>query len=478
MVCKLCKIPHDMAMTNLLSADHLAELAGVPGRSLPPAQGISFHSGHVKKGDIFFALPGEHGHGIAFADEALAAGAAFIVSDKSHPKGLLVPDPAGLLLTLGGEARTRFKGAVVGITGSAGKTSTKAMAAAALDAYSSPGNFNTPLALAQALVETVLAQERESEAAKEALVLELGVDRRGDMDGLASLVKPSHGVLTLIAPSHLSGLGSVDEVAFEKGKLIRSAPVALVNESCQGYFADLLESRPFERFEGDDPVGAQHAAPLHNAPLQDTNRQKHLFLYGLESEEADFSGRVLEESATSQRLEVLGRQFALPYPGKTMAANAVAAMALASMLGADLDEAAKRIQNVRLEPRRLEVKRLSDFTLIDDSYNSNPASLSAALQVLSRFPRPHTAILGDMLELGERSVELHREAGERTRGLDRLITVGEMARHFAPGNDEHFETVEALLEGLKGLSFTGAVLVKASRGIKLERVVERLEARP
>ncbi|MDQ3459415.1 MAG: UDP-N-acetylmuramoyl-tripeptide--D-alanyl-D-alanine ligase [Deinococcota bacterium] len=429
----------------LLEPARLAALAGVGSQQgvqegvWPPGSGVSFHSGRVQPGDVFFALPGQAAHGIAFAGAALAAGAAFMVSDRPHPRGLLVPDPAGLLLRLGREARACLTGPVVGITGSAGKTSTKAMVAAALGAPSSPGNFNTPLALAQVLVGAALRGRSE-----EALVLELGIDHSGEMDALLTLVKPTHALLTLIGASHLSGLGSVAEVAREKGKLLRAAPVRLAHASTRRQLKGVTEVR----------------------------------FYGLDDEagDLDFSGRILAATAERQELEVFGRRVALPYPGRPMAANAVAAMSLARLLERDLDAAAARLAVLRLEPGRLEVRHCQGFTLIDDAYNSNPASARAALEVLAAFPRPHSAILGDMLELGARSAGLHRALGAATRGLDRLYTVGAAAHGIGAGREHarHFSTVESLIEALARETLTGTVLVKASRGMRLERVVREL----
>ena len=127
--------------------------------TLPNASGVSFHSARVRPGDAFFALPGAAGHGLGYADQALAAGAAFIVSDRPHSRGLQVDNPAQVLTDLGKHARVQLHGAVIGVTGSAGKTSTKAMLSQALEAAASPGNFNTPLALAQVLVDNLVAGE-------------------------------------------------------------------------------------------------------------------------------------------------------------------------------------------------------------------------------------------------------------------------------------------------------------------------------
>jgi UDP-N-acetylmuramoyl-tripeptide--D-alanyl-D-alanine ligase len=414
--------------------------------NLPPARGVSFHSARVRPGDAFFALPGAAMHGIAFADAALQAGAAFIVTDRPHPKGILVPDPAETLLELGRYAREQLSGPVIGISGSAGKSSTKAMLAAALDAPASPGNFNTPYALASTLVDTWLSGRTRS---SDRLVLELGIDTVGEMATLVSLTRPTHAVLTLIAASHLSGLGDLGTVAREKTVLLDAA---------------------------EHPFASTETIP-HLTPTQRARSRT----YGLEGDRypSDVAGRVVSNHGARQELEILGQHLTLPYPGTVMARNAVAALTLASHFGLDLEEAAKRLEKVRLEPGRLEIHTLPSFTLIDDTYNSNPASAEAALSVLRTCPGPHTAILGDMLELGTEAAAFHFELGLKTVGLDAVIAVGPEAREIARANPQaqHFETLNEALEDLSSRALSGTVLVKASRGMKLETLVRALRQR-
>lgn len=410
--------------------------------SLPPARGVSFHSKRVRPGDIFFALPGDRDHGIHFAADALAAGAAFIVSDQPHPQGIQVENPAGVLLELGKLARAQLRGPVIGITGSAGKTSTKAMAAVALAATASPGNFNTPLALARVLVDACL------EGGEDPLVLELGIDEVGDMAALLELTHPTHGVLTLIAESHTQYLGDLATVAREKSQLLEAAQVALVSSQAAPYLAPELRAKSM--------------------------------VYGLEGEAGvSFSGRVKASSLDVQVLEVAGQTLRLPYPGAAMARNAVAALALAQLLDLNLEDAARRLEGVRLEPGRLQFHRFGSFTLIDDSYNSNPASAHAALAVLRACLEPHAAVLGDMLELGAQSGTLHEQLGMATRGLAHVLAIGEEAEAMKRGNPDirAFASLEAASSALEDLPLTGTLLVKASRGMAFERVVAQLSGR-
>lgn len=421
----------------MLEASALAAKGGGHAKAgLPAASGVSFHSGRVRPGDAFFALPGSAGHGVAFADAALEAGAAFVVSDHPHPRGVTVPKPAELLLQLGREARRELTGPVIGVTGSAGKTSTKALLASALAADASPGNFNTPLALAQVLVAQALGAQRSNR-----LILELGIDHPGEMDVLLGLAHPTHAVVTLIAPSHLEGLGSVEGVAAEKFKLVDAAPQAFVSAQAAGY-------------------------------LTSAQREK-VTTYGLGA--GDVQGRLLEVSPTGQKLTALGVTLDLPFVGAALAENALAALAVADSLSDDLSVSAARLAHATLEPGRLQVHRLGPLTLLDDAYNSNPASARAALEALRHFPEPHTAVLGDMLELGPDAARYHRELGEQTVGLASVIAIGPEMRALAEANPAaHYVPAFDLPALTPLLPERGTLLVKGSRGMRLERLIEAL----
>ncbi|ADI14721.1 UDP-N-acetylmuramoyl-tripeptide--D-alanyl-D-alanine ligase [Truepera radiovictrix] len=436
-----------------LPATLLAELSGVPAteaRALPSARGVAFHSARVRPGDAFFALPGASSHGLRYADAALQAGAAFIVSDRPHPRGLTVPDPARLLLQLGRVARAALQGPVIGVTGSAGKTSTRALLAAALGAHATRGNFNTPLALAQTLVEAWL---EDRTGAHDRLVLELGIDHTGEMDELVELTRPTLGVVTLIAPAHLDGLGSVEGVAREKFKLLTGVRHAWV--SAQAY--------PF-------------LTPAQRAALQG-----RLTVYGLDGRETPTGGEAkrvtghFASAAGGGALHALGLRVPLALPSPALAENALCALAVAAHLGVDPAAAAARLQGAVLEPGRLQRHQLGALTLLDDAYNSNPASVRAALTALAALPRPHTAVLGDMLELGAASAELHRALAEDTAALDAVVAVGPAMRALAEA-DPRAVYLEAFdLEALLALvPERGTLLVKGSRGVRLERLTEAL----
>jgi len=440
---------------NAVDVTLLRELGPVsePGAVLPAGTGVAFHSGRVRPGDVFFALPGEHGHGIAYADEALARGAAFIVSDLPHERGVVVDSPGERLLELGRRARRGLRGNVVGITGSAGKTTTKSLLAAALESPSSEGNLNTPWALAATLLEAALAESAHGHG--EPLVLELGIDQLGEMAHLIDLTRPDHAILTAIGPSHLVGLGTVETVALEKGALLTAAPGHRL-ASLQAYrelppaLRDAVH--PYAVLDADEPSPtAPNLVPA----------------------------RRLSATAEGQELVYRGLRVALPWPGKAFADNALAALTMAERLGADVEQAALRIGRATLEPSRLQRRIHGRLTIIDDTYNSNPASASLALEVLRSSPPPRAAVLGDMLELGEASAAHHHALGAATRDLDVVLAVGPEAAAIATANPNarHAPGPDDAEPLLAALPSHGTVLFKASRGVRLERLLASYEAR-
>ncbi len=400
------------------------------------AKGVSFHSAKVKPGDAFFALPGENMHGIRFADSAIDAGAAFVVSDKEHTKGILVNDPIKLLLDLGAWARAQISGNLIAVTGSAGKTSTKTMISTALNIPKSPGNFNTPLALAQTLIENVIDGHSHKD-----IVLELGIDHPGEMDELVNLAKPDYAVLTLIAASHLLGLKDLKTVANEKLKLLKAAKFSLVSSDAIAFVADNTKVKS----------------------------------YGL-NENNDYFGKVLEQSVEGQLLDYKGNKVRLPVLSESMAKAAVAALALAEMLSYKLKTAIENLESLELEPGRLQIKKQPGFIILDDSYNSSPAAARQALDVLRSLPKPHIAVLGDMLELGEKEIEYHQILGKQSQGI-KLVTIGALAKYIAKENpnSKHFMDIEQAKDYLLKLKKEGTILIKASRGMRFERITEILE---
>ena len=417
------------------SLEELERLRPLPG---PVVTGAKYDSRRVTPGDVFFALPGKNTHGIHFADEALAKGATFIVTDQQHPKGVVVSDPATYLLKLGKQSRYARTGAVIGVTGSVGKTTTKDLLATAISAYASPGNRNTPLAHATELI-SIEAKHKPSKP----IVLELGIDHVGEMNDLVDLAQPTHGIITAIATTHLDGLTNLATIAAEKSLLLKATNNA---------FADVEAAKHLPSYI-----------------------QKRTTTYGLEGEGANFEQSFCMDPAGHPVLQ-LDASYHLPGIGYAFARNATGALVIAQALNIDITEAAERMQYAKLSPSRLQVIKSDTLTVIDDSYNSSPASLVAALEVLIASDKPTTAILGDMLELGTSADDIHYSFSKTAMTIDRLVTVGEKAALIAPNHPDAIrvlETTEAIA-ALTKMDLQGTVLVKASRGMHFELIVAAL----
>jgi UDP-N-acetylmuramoyl-tripeptide--D-alanyl-D-alanine ligase len=439
----------DLPTLTAILGDLVASVPDLPRDTV--ATGLAVHTDHLRPGVAFVALAGARGHGIDHAHAALAAGAPFLLSDRPHPRAVVVRDAHEALARLGRHARSTRRGAVVGVTGSVGKTTTKTLLGAALEAFTSPGNINTTAALACVLVDAWLHHDP-----RHTLVVELGIDRDGEMADLLDLVAPSHGVLTAIAEAHLAGIGDLADVAREKGRLIDAAPAGrYVGTSAWPHLRD-DQRRDAKR------VGLGEGAP--GGALADGARRLH--------------ARLRRPDGGETRVDV-----DLPGPGRPYAEAALLALQVALDLGIDPGAAAARIAAVRPEPHRLELHTVAALTLLDDAYNANPASMRAALEVLAALPQPHAAVIGDMRELGARSVGAHAELGRALvdAGLATVWFVGPESRaayEAARGLPErrHVADADAVIGSLAELPDHGSLLVKGSRSIGLERLVAALLA--
>ncbi|HEX5759403.1 MAG TPA: UDP-N-acetylmuramoyl-tripeptide--D-alanyl-D-alanine ligase [Thermoanaerobaculia bacterium] len=440
-------------------------LADAPGAA--PWEGAAIDSRAVRAGQLFFALAGARTDGHRFLPQALAGGAAAVVvhEPSAAPAGaprIAVRDTFEALHALTRHARARVPRKLAGVTGSVGKTTTKELLAAMLArrfrVARTPGNLNSlygfPLSLLNIPEDT------------EWMVAEMGMSTPRELARLSLLGRPDVAVFTSVRPVHLEFFGTLRAIAEAKAELLEGlAPggVAVAN--------------------ADDPevawIGRRHEAG-----------GGRVVWYGAEGEVRARAIHPAAEGVGTRFVLAAGgeeRELFLPLHGLYNVENCLAAAAAAWAIGVPLAEIAAAAAEVRPAAMRGVVHRLAGgVTLIDDSYNSNPDALARALESASRLPaRRRLAILGDMRELGPGGPEFHREAGRKAAQLSfsPVIGVGELARELVAGAAEMgaetgwFPDAAAVAEWAPGALGTGdLVLVKASRGVGLERVVQALMA--
>lgn len=386
-----------------------------------PARRITWDSRKADPDTAFVALPGEKMHGNQFVEQALATGAPFVLTDLDVPRAVRVDNAQDALFAWAKQERARNP-LVVGITGSAGKTTAKSYVAAALDAHYIPV-FNTMPAIACFLVQYG--------GSARPLVVEMGIDRLGEMAELMDLVRPDVGVITTIGPAHLEQLGSVENIAREKGGILQGT---------RGL------------------VGSQAAAFYPEADS-----------YGFSTPEQalKYAGKGLEITAESAKFSFGQMQVLLPHAAKAQAEAAMLGLVLAHEHGVALADAAVRMAAVKVPDGRYQVLP-GRYTVINDAYNSSPIAVRAALDALHQLSPTGTgrriSVLGRMLELGPTERELHAEVGQYARAkADLTYGVGEFAAELG---ERAFASVPELIEALLGEVKDGdIVLVKASRGI-------------
>lgn len=436
------------------------EAVGTDTRSLPP-------------GCLFVALRGENFDGHTFIDEAVRQGSRAIVIDKEGAAArndldslgvacLVVEDTLQAYGEIAAYHRRELARPVAAITGSNGKTTTKELLAAALGArgsvHKTAGNYNNLIGVPKTLLDWRGYQW--------ASVVEMGMNAPGEIRRLVEIAAPSVGVITNVAAAHLEGLGTIEAVAKAKGELFEGLPenaVGIVN--------------------ADDPLIESICVPL----LQNRN----CFRFG-ESSESDIRIKEYRNTLDGLSIDLLveGRplEVELPICGSHNAYNCAAAVAVAYALGSTLSTIGEGLSDVEVPGGRLRL--LQDLPagihVIDDTYNANPASMKAAFGTLRELAKNARciAVLGEMYELGDQSDVFHRETGRAAAlsGIELVFALGTMGQYIAEGASgggaqaESFGSIDALYERL-GAEVAGGdwVLVKGSRGMKMERVVDFLE---
>jgi UDP-N-acetylmuramoyl-tripeptide--D-alanyl-D-alanine ligase len=441
-----------------MSIEAIAEMLEVQ----PPVRGVnvsgwSIDSRTISEGDCFFALRGPTHDGHDFVASVFERGAKLAIVDhevEANGPQLRVPDTTAALQSLGWKARKRWAGTVVGVTGSAGKTTTKDTIAALLSTTfptgRNMGNLNNHLGLPL----SILRLPDDSKVA----VLEMGMNHEGEIRDLAGIAGPQIGVVTNVGWAHTENFpDGIEGVARAKGELIQALP----HEGTAVLNADDERVRGF--------------ANLHAGPS---------VLFGF-SEDADVRAEDVSLTPEGARFRTLGVEFESPLAGRHGVSNVLAGIAVAHVMGIAPEKLQDAVRSLKPGTMRGERTIRNGITIINDCYNANPEAMRSMLELLRDTPATRRiAVLGEMLELGREADALHRNIGRFAaeqgihavigiRGAGRWMVDEAIAAGLSGGAASFFETPEQAGEFLRTFLKPGdAVLFKGSRGVHVERALE------
>ena len=412
--------------------------------------GFSIDSRRIGEGEVFIALKGERCDGHDFIQDAFGKGVAGTISEREvmPPPGrfvLKVSSTLEALRRIAEHKRRCFKGKVVGVAGSVGKTTTKDLIHHLLSfvapTFKSEGNLNSQIGLPLVLSNLDMKAEFA--------VLELGASRRGDVLSLTRLARPSVRVITALGEEHLETFGTLEDVIAGNGEI-------------------------FHDFSDEDwAVLPAYARDYYELPAD------RVVAFG----EGDLKPQRAELTVEGTAFYLWDERFVVPILGLGAVDNVLAAFAVLKVLGMDPRDFRERLEEFRPPEGRMNVLRFDDFYLVDDTYNANPPSVKNAVRTLASLKTgsKKVVVLGDMLELGEKSGELHAEIGAfiKDMGIDFAIFYGKETHHsyrefvrrggqgiFLTDKDDVFE------EMLKWLRDKNIILLKGSRGMRMETLIE------
>ena len=440
-----------------LNLQEVARAVGADAHPPPLAvAGWSVDTRTQNPGDVYFALRGPNHDGHNFLEAAIEKGASAVVVDRATglPNELVVPDTERALQDLGAWARQKWGGQVIGVTGSAGKTTTKDAIAHLLEAGlpvgKTIGNFNNHVGVPLSLL-------RLPDGCR-AGVIEMGMNHAGEIRRLAAIAKPNIGVVTNVGYAHVEFFGSIEGIAAAKRELIEGLPpdgVAVLN--------------------ADDPRVSRF-------------REVHpgrSVTFGF-SERSDVRAENVEYGAAGSRFRTLGVDFESSMSGRHAVMNLLAAIAVAHVFQIAPERLRPAVANFNVGNMRGERTVHHGIVIWNDCYNSNPEAAQSMLDVLRETPATrHIAVLGEMLELGSAAEELHRQVGRYAagRGVDLLIGVHGAARAMVEAaaqagvEAQFFEDPAEAGDRVRQLARSGdAILFKGSRGVKVEKALERFTA--
>lgn len=449
-----------------LTFAQLAEMIGgtvLQGDAIETSS-VVIDSREVKPDSVFFAIKGERLDGHQFLAQALQSARGAVVSRVTDTipldKGIIkVADTTEALQRLAKSIRERQPFTLIGITGSAGKTTTKEMIATLVATerrtHKSWGNFNNQIG-------APLCLDNVPDDA-EVVVSEMGMNHKGEIAQIAGLMRPDVGVYTNIGPVHIEFFGTVEKIAEAKRELLenlREGGTVVVNNDNE-HVVNISRDYAGPKVT----YGIDHDAGFHATDIRE---------------------RGLLGSHFKVQAEGTSREFDLALPGRHNLENLLAAIATARTIGISWDGIARGVANVKPAYHRGVIVEWRGATIYDDTYNSNPYALRRALELMTQadVEGRRIAVIGDMLELGEQELQFHRDSGAAIpRSIDMVVGVGkrttallEGARAAGHANVQHFDDALSAGEFLKGEIRKGdLVLIKGSRGVGLDRIVTMLE---
>ena len=413
-------------------------------------------SRQIKDGSLFLAIKGERVDGHDFINKCYQSGAVCaiceVAPEKAEKPFILVPSTLEAVKKIAKAYREKFDIPVVGVSGSVGKTSTKEMLCAVLSqkfkTHKTRGNLNNELGVPL----TLLSMPEDAEAA----VIEMGISDFGEMSRLSAMAQPTVCVLTIIGCCHLENLGDRDGVLKAKTEM----------------FGFAREGASFVLNGDDDKLST----------VTSVNGTEPIF-FGLDGKNRYHAENIENngEGGISCTLCFDGKALDVTIPaiGNYMVSNALAAVAVGDLLGLSDEQLKNGVESYKTVGGRANVINTASLRIIDDCYNANPTSVKASIDSLVNFKGRKIAVLGDMKELGKDELELHFETGAyaKQQGVDRVLSVGPLAKELARGADDlWFESVEAIEKELPDIIEKGdTVLVKASHSMHFENIVAFLE---
>jgi UDP-N-acetylmuramoyl-tripeptide--D-alanyl-D-alanine ligase len=455
---------------DIVAIPHVKAIGFDEGKDLN-VTGVSLDSRTIKAGELFLAVRGDQFDGHNFLSKAIELGAACIIVERrwadvnasmmvsiNIPR-LIVENTIQALGTLANSYRRKFDIPVIAVGGSNGKTTTKEMIRSVLETkyyvLSTEGNLNNHIGVPQ----TLFRLEKKHDVA----VVEIGANHPGEIDYLCSVLEPTHGLITNIGREHLEFFDSLDGVAQSEGELF-------------GWMA------------------SHHGIVFVNADdvnlVRVSKKNKKTVRYGFAARGVFVKGKIASFDADARAVLQVKPKNRKPFDitvgvaGEHNAKNALAAATVGIKMNVPVADIQKSFASFHSASKRMEIQRIAQITILNDTYNANPDSTLAALATLQTMTAKgkKIAILADMLELGKQAEELHRQVGKETArcGVDILLTVGTLAKsiHDAASVETkaHFENKSALVDYLVRILVDGdVVLVKGSRGMKMEEVIMYLQ---